>query len=229
MTMSLDTSMIGPSQVFNLCLQRSNRLGGLIPSRAKSGEAWERLMQAVAVDHRQTILDAVAAEIAEIFAKIEPALARFAPKTLADIGCGQAFIDLAIYRRFGCDLVLVDIEESNGVHFGFKDTGAGYADLANARAFLLANGVPDRAIITINPRHTKLEEVGAVDVAISLLSCGFHYPVETYDTFFKTQVTKAILLDCRKQKGGKKALRAYGTVSEVGDELKHARILCSKD
>ena len=228
MSGSVDTSMIGPEQVFDLCLQRSNRLNKLIPSRSKSGDAWDELMKTAVVEHRQTIMDAVLAEIEDIFAKIAPQIEQVAPKRLADIGCGQAFIDLLIHRRFGCDLILIDIEDSDGIHFGFSDTGAGYADLANARAFLVANGVPDRAITTINPRHTALANLAPVDMAISLLSCGFHYPVETYDAFFKTQVTKAILLDCRTQKGGKKALKSYGTVTEVGEEKKHTRILCTK-
>lgn len=224
----IDYSMIGPAQVFDLCLQRSNRLNKLIPSRNKTGDAWEGLMKTAVVEHRQTILDAVTAEIEDIFGKIAPQIAAFAPKRFADIGCGQAFIDLLVYRQFGCDLILIDIEETEGIHFGFNDTGAGYADLANARAFLVANGVPDTAITTINPRHAPLEDLAPVDMAISLLSCGFHYPVETYDAFFKTQVTKAILLDCRNHKGGKKALKMYGAVSEVGEEKKHTRILCTK-
>ncbi len=225
---TIDYSMIGAGQVFNLCLQRSNRLGKIIPQRSKSGEAWEGLMRSVVVDQRQTILDAVTAELQDIFDKIAPQIEQVAPKRLADLGCGQAFIDLQIYRRFGCDLVLIDIEESSDIHFGFADDGAGYADLANARAFLVANGVPDAAITTINPRKAALAEVGSVDMAISLLSCGFHYPVETYDAFFKAQVSKAILLDCRNHKGGKKALRAYGTVTEVGEEKKHTRLLCTR-
>ena len=228
MLTAIDTSMIGPAQVFDLCLQRSNRLAKIIPSRAKSGEAWLGLMQAAVVEHRQTILDAVTVGIEDIFAKIAPQIEKFAPKRLADIGCGQAFIDLLIHRQFGCDLILIDIEQSDGIHFGFNDTGAGYADLANARAFLVANGVPDQAITTINPRHAPLADFAPVDMAISLLSCGFHYPVETYDAFFKSQVTKAILLDCRNQKGGKQALKAYGAVREVGEEQKHKRILCTK-
>ena len=220
--------MIGEAQVFDLCLQRSNRLTKIIPSRSKSGDAWQGLMKAAVLQHRQTILDAVTAEIADIFDKIAPHIEKVAPKRFADLGCGQAFIDLLIYRRFGCDLILIDIEATDGIHFGFNDTGAGYADLANARAFLVANGVPGPAITTINPRRAKLEDLAPVEMAISLLSCGFHYPVETYDGFFKTQVTKAILLDCRNQKGGKKALKAYGAVAEVGAEKKHTRILCTK-
>lgn len=228
MTSSIDYSMIGERQVFNLCLQRSNRLGKLLPSRSKAGDAWEGLMRKAAALHRQTILESVASEIEDIFAKIAPHIEEVAPQRLADIGCGQAFIDLLIYRRFGCNLMLIDIEESPDVHFGFGDDGAGYADLANARAFLVANGVPDAAIRTINPRKSALSDAGAVDMAISLLSCGFHYPVETYDGFFKSQVKKAILLDCRNGKGGKKALRAYGSIAEVGEETRHTRIFCIK-
>jgi hypothetical protein len=228
MTASIDFSMIGATQVFDLCLQRSNRLGKIIPKRAKAGDEWSGLMRAAVVQHRQAILDHVFEEIADIFAKIAPQIERVAPLRLADVGCGQAFIDLLIYRRFGCDLILIDIEESSDLHFGFAEDGAGYADLANARAFLVANGVPEAAITTVNPRKARLEDVGTVDMAMSLLSCGFHYPVGTYDSFFKAQVSRAILLDCRRNKGGDKELAAYGRVEAVGEEKKHIRYLCSK-
>ena len=220
--------MIGARQVFDLCLQRSNRLGKFIPKRSKAGDAWDGLMKAAVVQHRQTILDQVFEEIEDIFDKIAPHIGRVGPQRLADLGCGQAFVDLLIYRRFGCDLILIDIEESADLHFGFADDGAGYADLANARTFLVANGVPETAITTINPRKARLDDIGAVDMAISLLSCGFHYPVGTYDAFFKSQVSKAILLDCRKDKGGDKDLTAFGRVGAVGEEKKHFRYLCTK-
>jgi hypothetical protein len=224
----IDHSMIGNRQVFDLCLQRSDRLGRLIPSRTKSGDAWPKLMETAVTTSRQQILDAVTAEISDVFDKIAPVIEKVGPGRLADIGCGQAFIDLLIHRHFGCDLVLIDIEASDDLHFGFKDSGAGYADLANARAFLVANGVPDSAITTINPLHSPLADIPPVDMAMSLLSCGFHYPVETYDAFFKAQVKSAILLDCRSGRGGKEALAAYGTVTELSTEKKHGRYLCSR-
>lgn len=223
-----DYTMMGDRQITDLCLQRSNRLGKIIPSRSKTGEAWAGLMQQVVVEHRQTILAAVSSEIEDIFEKIAPQIESIAPRVLADLGCGQAFVDLLIYRRFGCDLVLIDIEASSDIHFGFADHGAGYADLANARAFLVANGVPDSAITTINPKNAPLEQIGSVDMAVSLLSCGFHYPVETYDAFFRNQVSKAILLDCRNRKGGDTVLARYGTVTLVGTETRHGRYLCTK-
>jgi len=225
----IDYSMMGVEQVVNLCLQRSNRVSKLIPSLKRTPTGWPDLMRQTATVNRDTILAEVTAEIEDMFAKIAPTIARFAPKRLADIGCGQAFIDLLIYRRFGCDLVLIDIEQTDRIHFGFKPEGAGYADLANARAFLVANGVPERAITTINPRQQALADLAPVDMAISLISCGFHYPVATYDSFFQTQVRKAILLDCRTSRpDGATTLASYGQVESVGREKKHERLLCVK-
>lgn len=186
-------------------------------------------MKMAVVAHRDAILRAVWDEIGDVFDAISPQIAEVAPASVADIGSGQAFIDLLIYRRIGCDLVLVDIEDSEALHFGFAATGAGYADLANARAFLTANGVPDSAIRTLNPRKDGLEDV-QVDMAISLLSCGFHYPVATYDAFFRRQVRRAILLDCRRQrKSNQTALGQYGSMKLVAEGRKSQRFLCTKE
>jgi hypothetical protein len=221
-----DFSMIGEAQLVQLCLQRSNRLKRIIPSRAKHGDAWPGKMRKAVAAHRAEILDAVFAELSEVFAELAPAMDAVAPKSLADIGCGQAFIDLLVWRRYGCRLILVDIESSQDLHFGFSREGAGYADLGSARAFLVANGVPDAAITTLNPRAAPVAGIGQVDMALSLISCGFHYPVETYDAFFRAQVDRAILLDCRTGTGGEAALAAYGPVERIGGGKRHDRLLC---
>ena len=228
MRQTIDYSMMGVDQVVHLCLQRSNRIKKLLPLRSRTKVGWEESMRAAATDHRQTILEAVTGEIEAMFAKIAPQIAAVAPARFADLGCGQAFIDLMIYREFGCDIILIDIEQSGDIHFGFAATGAGYADLANARAFLVANGVPDTAITTINPNHSPLDALAPVDMVMSLISCGFHYPVDTYDAFFRTQVRKAILLDCRRSTAAESILARYGLVSNIGREKKHDRLLCLK-
>lgn len=220
--------MLDTQQIINLCLQRSDRIGRLIPSRKAAGDQWADLMQKAATEHRDAILERVSAEIGDVFKTIEPVIAKVKPKRYADIGCGAAFIDLMIYRRFGCDLVLIDIEESDGIHFGFADSGAGYASLDVARKFLETNGVPAAAITTINPKHQSVADLEPVDMATSLLSCGFHYPASTYDSFFAHQVNKAILLDCRKGRGGEETLASYGTITKVREEKKHDLILCLK-
>lgn len=223
-----DFSMLDTRQVINLCLQRSNRIGKFVPSRKEAGDRWSSLMEEACIKHRDEILAKVSAELNDIFLAIEPAIERVNPTSLADIGCGQAFIDLLIYQRFGCDLVLIDIEESEDIHFGFATTGAGYASLDVARRFLVANGVPDQAITTINPKHEPIADLPPVDMAISLLSCGFHYPAHTYDAFFSTQVSKAILLDCRRGQGGHETLARHGEVSIMQSGRKHDCLLCMK-
>ena len=228
MISNLDCSMLGTRQVVNLCLQRSNRLKKIVPKHSRSADDWPELMRQTATTHRDAILAAVTGELRDMFDKIAPTIAQVAPRSFADLGCGQAFIDLFIHREFGCDLVLIDIETSADVHFGFAAEGAGYADLANAKAFLVANGVPESAITTVNPRQQPLAAAGSVDMAMSLISCGFHYPVATYDDFFRTQVTKAIMLDCRNKRGEENVLARYGKVTKIGEAAHHGRFLCEK-
>lgn len=225
---NVDYSMIGTAQVVNLCLQRSNLLKKIIPKHPRDDPAWPEVMQQTATIHREAILAAVTSELSDMFDQISPTIALVAPRRFADLGCGQAFIDLFIHRKFGCDLVLIDIETSDDIHFGFAAEGSGYADLANAKAFLAANGVPDNAITIVNPRNESLAAVAPVDMAMSLISCGFHYPVATYDDFFRTQVSKAIMLDCRNRRGEEKVLARYGRVTKLGDAAHHSRFLCEK-
>lgn len=228
MISNVDYSMIGTAQVVNLCCQRSNSLKKIIPKLSRTDPNWPAMMRQTATMHREAILAAVTGELSDMFDKIAPTIAQVAPRRFADLGCGQAFIDLFIHRTFGCDLVLIDIETSADIHFGFAPEGSGYADLANAKAFLAANGVPENAITTVNPRNESLVAVGPVDMAMSLISCGFHYPVETYDDFFRTQVSKAIMLDCRNKRGEEKVLARYGHVTKIGDAAHHSRFLCEK-
>jgi len=149
---------------------------------------------------------------------------QMAPAKIADIGCGYAFADLILYRRYNCDIVLIDIEESTDRHFGFQSKGAGYASLEKAQEFLVKNGVPKEKIILINPNKQDVAEIGQVDLAISLASCGFHYPVETYDAFFKTQISSGggVVLDIRKGSGGIKTMKSFGDVTVLKKHPKHS-------
>ena len=104
--------VLGTQQVVNLCLQRSNRLKKIVPKHSRSADDWPELMRQTATTHRDAILAAVTGELRDMFDKIAPTIAQVAPRSFADLGCGQAFIDLFIHREFGCDLVLIDIETS---------------------------------------------------------------------------------------------------------------------
>ena len=125
---------------------------------------------------------------------------------------------------------MIDIEESNDRHFGFESAGAGYANLAKARRFLENNGVPPGKIKLLNPNQEVLSDIGPVDLAISLASCGFHYPAATYEEFFRNQISPdgGIVLDIRKGSGGIGFLKELGSVSILRKHAKYSTVFVEK-
>ncbi len=222
---NIDFSMFTDVDVGNTILQRSE-LGAVKREINDWAEGNDTALLKYAAENKSSILqDAmlIACRECRFFLKASDLVN---PSKIADVGCGYAFADLILYRRYNCDIILIDIEESTNRHFGFKNTGAGCTNLAKARAFLEKNGVPKRKITTLNPNKQDLADIGNVDLAISLASCGFHYPVSTYDNFFKTQVSSSggIVLDIRKGSGGIKDMKIYGDVSVLRKHRKYSTV-----
>ncbi|MDZ7709306.1 MAG: hypothetical protein U5K36_03830 [Roseovarius sp.] len=223
---STDFSMMTETDVANIVLQRSD-----IVSAGPQIRAWMKgdsaPLLALAAEKRGFLLSAGLEAAEKACATFTDATDALAPGRVADIGCGYAFADLFLYRRYGCDLVLIDIEEGNDRHFGFNAAHPGYTSLERARAFLVANGVPADKITTVNPNQTEVSGLGAFDLVISLLSCGFHYPVETYAALFAEQVSQGggIVIDIRKGSGGMAELKKFGAVSVLQSQQKHSRVM----
>jgi SAM-dependent methyltransferase len=206
----VDFSMLNTVDMVNLIMQRSSSLKGIIPRR-NSVDDWRATYAELVEKHRDEILERIWAEVRSTYMSSRGALIATRPYSVADIGCGQGLLDLLIYDDTAAKLLLIDIEESEAVFFGFKESGgAGYASLQRAREFLEANGVPGANISLLNPNESDVLSAGPVDVACSFLSCGFHYPVTTYDQFFKTQVRRSIIIDVRNGRGDENELSAYG-------------------
>ncbi|MFY0310059.1 class I SAM-dependent methyltransferase [Leisingera sp. D0M16] len=223
---ALDFSMFSDRDVANLLLQRSE-----LASSGQTLRDWmagdEALLLAEARIQRDHILQEsirIAERECNFFLEATDPIA---PKRAADIGCGYAFASLLLHRRYGCDIVLIDIEEGNGRHFGFKGAGAGFTSLATARAFLESNGVPAEKITTINPSTEDTAALGRFDLVISLASCGFHYPVGTYEDLFRNQINEGggIVLDIRKSSGGIAAMKSFGAVDVLAKHGKYSTVL----
>ena len=124
------------------------------------------------------------------------------PKSVIDIGCGQAIPALFLQRDFKPRFTLVDIEQTDDQYHAWADSGSGYASLADAKALLHDNGAARTKVKTINPRQKPDMLIGAkADLLTSFYSCGFHYPVDEYSDLM-TQVVKdggLVLLDLRKR------------------------------
>jgi hypothetical protein len=225
----IDFSMLGTDDLVNLALQRSSSLEDILPRRRAHPDDWRDIYAARLEEARDEVLRRIWDEIRDTYMSVRACFASLQPQNVADIGCGQAFIDLMIHDDVGCNLTLIDIERSDDLYFGFNKTGgAGYASLDRARAFLTSNGVHDDQIVTINPERERAAVLPDVDMACSFISCGFHYPVEVYHSFFATQVQRAILLDIRKGRGNEALLDSYGTSYVVTEARKFARVFVLK-
>ncbi len=231
----LDLAMFDQQDLLNIVLQRSEVLSD-VPAYGKLIRAWEAgdpdPLNEVVTQLGPQIATRAATLLKQEFDALLPRLEPLNIKHMADIGCGYGFFDLFAHRALGCDLLLIDIEESDHRHFGYRDEGSAYSNLARARDFLTANGVPDGQIVTWNPDREDLPDIPQVDLAVSLLSCGYHYPVEMYLPFFRFAVRKGgyVLLDLRAGKilESNKILNRFGTIEVLDPDRMPRRVLVRK-
>lgn len=145
-------------------------------------------------------------------------------ESIIDIGCGVAGVDILLYRYF-CGKVqihLFDLERVDpDITYGFSATPSAYNQFKHVRKFFDLNGVPRDAYTTSSafPRDRHF------DVAISLISMGFHYPVDEYLPLINADT---LILDVRRgQYDQLRQLRAkYETVKVARNLPKYERMVC---
>ncbi len=228
----MDFGAFGPDDIVNTALQRSeilfdqHRPGRLIRawSQGDKGPLTEKV-----AEMGPEMLRRAAAVIWLEYSELKPTLEKLSPKRIADIGCGYGFFDLFAARDFGSKLLLIDLEENDDRHFGFQQTGAAYSSLQVAKAFLTANGIAAGRIETVNPEKRDVSRFKGVDLAVSFLSCGFHYPVSAYHDFFAGTLKNggAVILDLRVNSGADQIeeLSAMGKLSDISSFDKRRRVL----
>ncbi len=231
----LDMGCLDRDDLINLVLQRSN----VMFDRPRSGQvvrAWGAGDMSLMDNEIDRLGEAVARRAAGIihaeYREIAPLLRELAPKRVADIGCGYAFFDLFLARDLKSDVVLIDLESNEHKHFGFKSEGAAYSSLARAKELLVANGLAEGQVTTINPRDIAPESIEPVDLVVSFLSCGFHYPVDMYLPFLDKALLPggAAIFDLREATAPAQAaaLAKFGILSDLDAPPKARRVLLRK-
>jgi SAM-dependent methyltransferase len=180
---------------------------------------------------RRTVERAYVREIEADFLGIEQYLPPHAA-SIMDIGCGIAAVDALLFRYYSCHepmMYLVDRSHiSDEIYFGFRDQAAFYNSLALARRTLIINGVPEDRIRTIEaPPVRNLRVVASLDVVISLLAWGFHFPVSTYlDSVCSCLAADGrLILDVRRGTNGMKLLTTrFSNLSVISETAKAQRV-----
>ena len=173
-------------------------------------------------------------DIAREYESIRPALPAHCSAIL-DVGCGIGGIDVLLNRHYSDTrptFFLLDKTQVDSVYYGFKSKGAFYNSLDVAKEVLTANGVADGKIELVQATEdNRIEIASPIDLAISLISWGFHYPVGTYLERVHELLRPGghLILDVRKGTDGEAAIRGkFASVQPVEVTEKYTRVLAVK-
>jgi SAM-dependent methyltransferase len=184
---------------------------------------------------RASITSAFLASIQEDFADIQPHLPGRV-NCILDIGCGVGGIDVLLndhYQAQSPQFFLLDKSQLDPtVFYDFHSQTAFYNSLDMARELLKANGFVEPAIHCLEATpDNRIQIEGGIDLALSLISWGFHYPVSTYVNEVARVLVPGgcVILDVRKGTTGLKELRdCFPEVKLLVEKPKYLRLLARK-
>lgn len=167
------------------------------------------------------------------------------PKTVLDIGCGLGIYDLAIHDYFKDDIKFYCLDktttesEEKKVYYGYRQKASFYNNLDYTKEFLTINGIPDENIHCLSvdsdltvTNQMLLNQLSNIDLVISIISWGFHYPLNVYlDTVYQILAKDGLLcFNCRNlEENLPLLLEKFVIVSPSKDPIKNGSFLiCRK-
>lgn len=119
-------------------------------------------------------------------------------KTILDIGCGMAHRSILLTTNYNSKLYLIDSDCKNndetkvrGNKFDNADNFKAYFHLEDIHAKVKKYNI-NYELYDYN-KKINIDNNIKFDIICSFLSCGFHYPFETYDFLYKSHATKNTL------------------------------------
>jgi len=124
------------------------------------------------------------------------------PKRILDIGCGYAYISQQFQKKYGTELWLLegDFNATND-----RERKASWGDVDTMKFYLpvkqLKKYWDDQNILYnfVDANNIHINNNLTFDFVCSWLSCGYHYPVATYQSLIKkhTNSSSVIIMDIR--------------------------------
>ena len=126
----------------------------------------------------------------------------YSPKRIFDIGCGLAYESELFQKKYKSELYLLDgdfgytSDNTRDVGYGAVDNFQFYNSIDTLKESYNNRGLKYNFI---DANNIQIKDNITFDLVYSILSCGFHYPVETYTDLIKkhTSPTSRIIMDIR--------------------------------
>ena len=153
-------------------------------------------------------------------------------ESILDIGCGLAGIDILLSKHYGKpELFLMDNSEVNGqVVYGYDRRRSFYSSFEATEALLKANYIENYNLIDI--KEKRLPVFKKIDLVISLLSCGYHYPVTEYLEYINTILSEngTLIIDIRELTDGIEVVqKVFPKIKEISYYNKSIRICARRN
>jgi SAM-dependent methyltransferase len=154
--------------------------------------------------------------------------------SILDIGCGIAALNIFLDKFVSPEKIfLLDkTYTERNVWYSFKEKGAFYNSLELARETLSLNGVAPSKIKLISAPDDGLIPLddNSIDVIVSTISWGFHYPIKLYiDSVYKLLSNDGtLILDIRKDSSGFEELNKLFEITIIEENLKSQKVKCIK-
>lgn len=152
-------------------------------------------------------------------------------ENVLDIGSGIAGLDVLISTHYKNKIEICLLDKSSidkDLHYGFEKRGSFYNSLSLAKKVLVNNGTPENNIFLQEATDDNAINFNKkFDLIISIISWGFHYPVDTYldEVFNKLNVGGILIIDVRKESNGQEQLvNKFGNCKIVKEFTKHNRL-----
>ena len=144
-------------------------------------------------------------------------------------------MDLCLYEYYGrsdgIHFYLFDKTEfAEELFFGFQDNAAFYNDLELTRKLFVDYGIPSSKLTTIEAENNNLLGLKDIDLVISTIAWGFHFPVSTYleEVVNLMGENSLLIMDLRSGTGGFEDLSKHFHIRTIESGLKSTRVSCRK-
>ena len=189
--------------------------------------AWEK-------SRRQEIAQLYYQDLSNDYQQVSPYLPAQV-NSVVDVGAGLGGINIFLHERYKDQNPHFHLLDKNqidqSIYYFYEQTASAYCDFEATRIFLADNGLPEKQFTLVDLNNTAFPVGIKADLVISLLSWGYHYPLDTYLDEVTAMIVEdgSLVIDLRKdQDGVVKLMKTFSDVKLVDETFRHVRVIAKR-